>query len=81
MAQGIRCLFAGDALLEDGLQAIYKGAMQSRYLFIEEKKSAKGIRFSLENFARLNQNIFWLSWAKPTFEVAPTHQPNKAFAL
>ncbi|MBK8042598.1 MAG: DUF4143 domain-containing protein [Haliscomenobacter sp.] len=32
-----------------------KGAMQSMYLFMEEKKSAKGIRFSLENFARLNQ--------------------------
>lgn len=32
-----------------------KGAMQSMYLFLEEKKRAKGIRFSLENFSRVNQ--------------------------
>lgn len=55
MAQRILCLFVGDTLVEDALQAIYRGAMQSMYLFMEEKKSAKGIRFSLENFARLNQ--------------------------
>ena len=52
MAQRILCLFVGDTLVENALQAIYRGAMQSMYLFMEEKKSAKGIRFSLENFAR-----------------------------
>ncbi|MFM8361900.1 MAG: ATP-binding protein [Haliscomenobacter sp.] len=32
-----------------------KGAMQSMYLFLEEKKRAKGIRFSLENFSAIPQ--------------------------
>lgn len=32
-----------------------KGAMQSLYLFLEEKKSAYGIRLSLENFSQLEK--------------------------
>lgn len=37
------------------VKANTKGAMQSMYLFLEEKKQSKGIRFSLENFSRMNQ--------------------------
>ena len=32
-----------------------KGSMQSMHLFIKEKKAAKGIRVSLENFSKLGQ--------------------------
>lgn len=32
-----------------------RGAMQSMYLFLEEKKRPGGVRFSLENFSRVNQ--------------------------
>jgi predicted AAA+ superfamily ATPase len=31
-----------------------KGSMQSLYLFMEEKKSKIGVRFSLENYAAYN---------------------------
>lgn len=32
-----------------------KGAMQSMFLFMEEKQVSKGIRFSMENFGKVNQ--------------------------
>lgn len=37
------------------VKANTKGAMQSMFLFMEEKRVSKGIRFSMENFGKLNQ--------------------------
>jgi hypothetical protein len=37
------------------VKANTKGAMQSMYLFLEIKKCAYGIRFSLENFSYMKQ--------------------------
>ena len=37
------------------VKANTKGAMQSMFMFLEEKRASKGVRFSLENFGRLHQ--------------------------
>jgi hypothetical protein len=37
------------------VKANTKGSMQSMYLFLDEKKGKKGIRFSLENFSQMDQ--------------------------
>jgi len=43
----------GSDIVPIEVKAGTRGAMQSLHLFMEEKKSAKGIRTSLENFGNL----------------------------
>ncbi|MDZ4705155.1 MAG: ATP-binding protein [Saprospiraceae bacterium] len=45
------------------VKANTKGAMQSMYLFLEEKKRPKGVRFSLENFSSMNQIVVYPLYA------------------
>ena len=42
-----------DKIIPIEVKAGTKGAMQSMYLFLEEKKSDFGIRLSLENFSEM----------------------------
>ncbi len=44
-----------ESIIPVEVKAGTKGAMQSMYLFIEEKKSRHGIRLSLENFSEYNR--------------------------
>ena len=44
-----------DKIIPIEVKAGTKGAMQSLYLFLEEKKSAYGVRLSLENFSQLEK--------------------------
>lgn len=44
-----------DAIVPVEVKAGTKGAMQSMFLFMDEKKSEWGVRLSLENFAEFDQ--------------------------
>jgi Holliday junction resolvase-like predicted endonuclease len=44
-----------DKLIPIEVKAGTKGAMQSMYLFLEEKKAAFGMRLSLENFSEMDK--------------------------
>lgn len=44
-----------DAIIPIEVKAGQKGAMQSMYLFLEEKKANIGVRFSLENFSEIEK--------------------------
>ena len=44
-----------DKLLPIEVKAGTKGAMQSLYLFLEEKKIEAGVRVSLENFCTMDK--------------------------
>ena len=44
-----------DKIIPIEVKAGTKGAMQSMYLFLEEKKSEFGIRVSLENFSEIDK--------------------------
>lgn len=44
-----------------------KGSMQSMYQFLKEKKRTKGIRFSLENFSKLNEIDIYPLYAVSNF--------------
>jgi len=44
-----------DQIIPIEVKAGTKGAMQSMFLFIEEKKTNYGIRFSLENFSEYDR--------------------------
>ena len=44
-----------DQIVPIEVKAGTKGAMQSMFIFLEEKKIGKGIRVSLENFSTINQ--------------------------
>lgn len=48
-----------------------KGAMQSMYVFLEEKKRSKGVRFSLENFSTVNQIEVYPLYAVRNMLAAP----------
>jgi predicted AAA+ superfamily ATPase len=44
-----------DAIIPIEVKAGQKGAMQSMYLFLDEKKANIGVRFSLENFSEIDK--------------------------
>lgn len=60
-----------DLIFPIEVKAGTKGAMQSLFLFMEEKKSKFGIRFSLENFSEFNKVKVYPLYAIKNFLLAP----------